>query len=37
VADVVVNTLEKLDLHFPKLDPKKQSELAEARRLLESE
>ncbi len=37
VADAIVDTLEKLDLHFPKLDDKKQAELAEARRLLESE
>ncbi|MDQ3486668.1 MAG: polyphosphate kinase 2 family protein, partial [Acidobacteriota bacterium] len=34
IAEVVIETLESLDLHFPPLDRRKQGELAEARRRL---
>jgi PPK2 family polyphosphate:nucleotide phosphotransferase len=34
IAEVVIETLESLDLHFPTLDRRKQRELAEARRRL---
>jgi len=34
VAEVIIETLESLDLHFPPLDRSKQRELAEARRRL---
>ncbi len=37
VADVIVDTLEKMDLHFPKLEEGKLAELQESRRMLESE
>lgn len=34
VANVIIDTLESLELHFPKLDRRKQRELSEARRRL---
>lgn len=34
IANVVIETLESMDLHFPKLDRRKHRELAEARRRL---
>jgi PPK2 family polyphosphate:nucleotide phosphotransferase len=37
VADVIVSVLEKMDLHFPKLEESRRAELAKARRALESE
>jgi PPK2 family polyphosphate:nucleotide phosphotransferase len=37
VADAIVDTLEDLDLHYPKVDEAKRSEREKARQLLESE
>ena len=37
VSSVIVDTLESLDLAYPKVDPKKKADLEEARHMLESE
>jgi len=37
VASAVVESLEELDLSYPKVDPERRKELAEARKILESE
>ena len=37
VAAVVVDALEELDLHFPKVTTKQRAELGAARRMLEKE
>ena len=37
VAEIVVDTLEGMDLHFPKISDDKRKELQAARKLLEAE
>jgi hypothetical protein len=37
VAEIVVQHLEALDLHYPEVDESKKDEVAEARALLENE
>jgi hypothetical protein len=37
VADAIVDTLESLDLHYPKVDDAKRAELDAARKLLEAD
>ena len=37
VASAMVESLEELDLSYPKVDPERRKELAEARKILESE